>query len=92
MKLDAFSKLSTNTLVLHWLVGIMMIGLLATGIYMEENEVIALNGSLAGMGHSIHKYAGIAILIGVILHFAGALKHHIIDKDGTLRRMLGAEI
>ena len=186
MKVDTHSKLSTNTLVLHWLVGIMMIGLLATGIYMEENgvfalypwhksfgvliatfvvlrviwrvkngwlspvsdytkietllsrlvhyvliigtvlmpvsgfimsamgghgvdffgmelfarnpdpadpkEVIALNGTLAGMGHNIHEYAGIAILVGAFLHVVGALKHHIIDKDGTLRRMLGAEV
>jgi len=29
------------------------------------------------------------ILIGLILlHVAGALKHHVIDKDGTLRRMV----
>jgi len=184
MKFDTQSKLSTNTLVLHWVVGIMMIGLLASGIYMEENElfsfypwhksfgvliatfvvlrviwrikngwpspvrnytniekllskivhyiliigtvlmpvsgfimssmgghgvdffgmeliarnpdpanpqeVIALNGTFAGMGHSIHKFAGITIIVAVILHIAGALKHHIIDKDATLRRMLGS--
>lgn len=186
MKFDTDSKLSTNTLVLHWIVGLMMIGLLASGIYMEENEVfalypwhksfgaliaifvvlrviwrikngwlshvsdyssiekllskivnyvliigtvlmpisgfimsamgghgvdlfgmelvarnpdpadpkevIALNGTLAGMAHNMHKFAGIAILVGVIFHVIGALKHHVIDKDGTLRRMLGAEV
>lgn len=186
MKLDSHSKLSTTTLLLHWVVGIMMIGLLATGIYMEENEVfalypwhksfgvliatfvvlrvswrvkngwlshvsdytsiekllskivhylliigtvlmpisgfimsvmgghgvdffglelfarnpdpvdpkevIALNGPLAGAAHSMHKFAGITILVAVILHVVGALKHHVIDKDGTLRRMLGAEV
>lgn len=33
------------------------------------------------------------VLIGVItLHVAGALKHHVIDRDGTLRRMLGARV
>lgn len=32
-------------------------------------------------------------LIGVIgLHAAGALKHHLIDKDGTLRRMAGDKL
>lgn len=186
MKLDTHSKLSTNTLTLHWVVGIMMIVLLVTGIYMEENEiftlypwhksfgvliaafvvlrviwrikngwlspvrdyasiekllskivhyvliigtvlmpisgfimsamgghgvdffgmeliarnpdpadpneVVALNGTLAGIGHNMHKFAGMAILVGVILHVVGALKHHFIDKDGTLRRMLGAEV
>lgn len=186
MKLDTHSKLSPNTLFLHWVVGIMMIGLLATGIYMEENEVfalypwhksfgvliatfvllrviwrikngwlspvrdyasiekrlskivhyvliigsvlmpvsgfimsvmgghgvdffgmelvarnpdpadpkevIALNGTLAGIGHELHEIGGIAIIVGVILHVIGALKHHVIDKDGTLRRMLGVSI
>ena len=28
------------------------------------------------------------LLISILLHFLGALKHHIIDKDSTLRRML----
>lgn len=186
MEYDTHSKLSTNTLVLHWIVGIVMIALLATGIYMEENkvfslypwhksfgvliatfvvlrviwrikngwpshvsdyskiekmlskivhyiliigsvlmpisgfimsamgghgvdffglelvarnpdpanpkEVIALNGTLAGLGHTVHKFSGMAILVSLILHVVGAQKHHLIDKDGTLRRMLGAKI
>jgi cytochrome b561 len=33
------------------------------------------------------------ILAGaVVLHITGALKHHLVDKDGTLRRMLGATV
>lgn len=28
------------------------------------------------------------LLVSVLLHIAGALKHHVIDKDATLRRML----
>ena len=28
------------------------------------------------------------LLISIFLHFAGAIKHHLIDKDATLRRML----
>jgi len=27
-----------------------------------------------------------------LLHIAGALKHHLVDKDGTLKRMLGKTI
>jgi len=27
-----------------------------------------------------------------LLHIAGALKHHVKDKDGTLQRMLGKSI
>ncbi len=43
-------------------------------------------------GSFIHYWAGWA-LIGIIsLHVIGALKHHLMDKDGTLRRMLGARL
>lgn len=186
MEMDTYTKLSGNTLILHWVVAIMMIILLATGIYMEENEVlvlypwhksfgititlfvvlriiwrikngwlspvrdytkfekrlsiivhylliigtalmpisgfmmsalggygvelfglelvarnpdpsdpkevIPLNGAVAGFAHNAHGVGGNIIIIAVVLHLVGALKHHIIDKDGTLRRMLGAEV
>lgn len=40
----------------------------------------------------IHGWAG-WILAGIVaLHVTGALKHHLVDRDGTLRRMLGARI
>lgn len=40
----------------------------------------------------LHGWAG-WVLAGIIaVHVAGALKHHVIDGDGTLRRMLGARI
>ncbi|MCG8428633.1 MAG: cytochrome b/b6 domain-containing protein, partial [Chromatiales bacterium] len=58
----------------------------------NPTEVLALNGPLAGIAHEAHHYAGYAIIAGVVLHVVGALKHHIIDKDGTLGRMLGAKI
>ena len=31
-------------------------------------------------------------VIGETAHIAGALKHHLIDRDGTLRRMLGRSV
>lgn len=186
MKLDTQAKLSLYTVTLHWVVGIMMIGLLGTGLYMEQNEVfalypwhksfgvlialfvvlrvawrvrnrwpspvsdytrvekllsktvhwllligtvlmpisgfmmsamgghgvdffglelvarnpdptnpqevVALNGNLAQIGHTVHFLAGYALIAGVVLHVIGALKHHVMDQDGTLRRMLGAEV
>ena len=40
----------------------------------------------------VHGWAG-WILGGIIaLHAVGALKHHFLDHDGTLKRMLGARI
>jgi len=59
---------------------------------MNPQEVIALNGSLAQIGHTLHYLAGYTLIAAVVLHVIGALKHHVIDKDGTLRRMLGAEV
>lgn len=55
-------------------------------------EVIALNGVLAAVAHQIHSLAGDILIVGVVLHIAGAYKHPLVDKDGTLRRMLGAGV
>lgn len=44
----------------------------------------AVSATFAGL-HIVTKW----VLIGAIgLHVAGALKHHLVDRDGTLRRML----
>lgn len=47
---------------------------------------------LADIGGIIHEYTGKSLIAVISLHIAGALKHHLIDKDGTLRRMLGARV
>ena len=36
----------------------------------------------------IHEYGAYALMALVALHVAGAIKHHMIDKDSTLKRML----
>ena len=72
--------------------GIPLFGLELVAPNFVDGKAIALNGTLAGIGHEIHEYAGDALLVALGLHFLGALKHHIIDKDGTLRRMLGKSV
>ena len=52
-------------------------------------KMIPLNGPIAGFAHEAHSLLGKVIFVAVVLHIAGALKHHFIDKDFTLRRMLG---
>jgi cytochrome b561/polyisoprenoid-binding protein YceI len=37
---------------------------------------------------TIHVVAGKVLIGAILLHAAGALKHHVIDRDATLRRML----
>ena len=44
---------------------------------------------LGGLGHEIHEILANLAILAVLLHVAGGLKHHIIDKDATLTRMLG---
>lgn len=55
-------------------------------------KVIPINGSIAGFAHTAHWVVGYTLIAAVILHIAGAVKHQVIDKDSTLRRMLGAEV
>lgn len=58
----------------------------------NAQEVIPINGALAELGSVLHEYVSYIIIAALVLHIAGAFKHHIIDKDGTLIRMLGAKI
>lgn len=56
------------------------------------SKVIPLNGPLAEVMSSAHGILGFLLMLAILLHIAGALKHHVLDKDGTLRRMLGAKV
>jgi cytochrome b561 len=38
--------------------------------------------------HRIHNWGGKLVLALIVLHVAAALKHHFLDKDNTLERML----
>jgi len=40
---------------------------------------------------SVHWVATKVLVASLVLHIAGALKHHVIDRDATLRRMLPGE-
>ncbi|HMA49150.1 MAG TPA: cytochrome b [Magnetospirillaceae bacterium] len=47
------------------------------------------DGRLADLGQAAHHWIGWTLLGLTGLHVAGALKHHFIDRDRTLVRMLG---
>lgn len=36
----------------------------------------------------VHLYLAVGLVVALILHIAGALKHHFLDQDDTLLRML----
>lgn len=54
--------------------------------------VLPLNETMAGNAHQAHEVIGTLLIATVALHVIGALKHHFMDKDGTLSRMLGGKI
>ncbi|WP_421982912.1 cytochrome b [Roseibium sp.] len=55
----------------------------------ENGRPQALNEGLAEMAEEVHHYTGYALIAAIVLHVAGALKHHLVDGDNTLRRMVG---
>lgn len=59
-------------------------------------ELIAESGVenefLAGFGHTFHEYGGKLLILFVVLHALGAIKHQFIDKDGTISRMIGRRV
>jgi len=44
--------------------------------------------AVGGVAHELHEILAFAMLGLLVLHVAGALKHHFIDRDNTLARML----
>ncbi|MCV2367807.1 cytochrome b [Roseateles oligotrophus] len=56
---------------------------------MQPGEVLSHNKSLEVLAQNLHEYFGYAVVALLLLHIAGALKHHWVDKDATLLRMLG---
>lgn len=55
----------------------------------NPGKVIALNKGLAGQASAMHETLALVLAVALLLHIVGALKHHLIDKDRTLPRMLG---
>lgn len=52
-------------------------------------QAVPFHAALSDLGQTLHGYFGYALLGLVALHVAGALKHHLLDRDMTLARMLG---
>ncbi len=52
---------------------------------------IATNKILANIMDQAHKTIAWILIVLIILHIAGAMKHHFIDKDTVLKRMLPGE-
>jgi cytochrome b561 len=57
-------------------------GLLELPVLLEKNK------ELAERLEDMHEAGFNLMMVLLVLHVAGAIKHHVIDKDDTLRRML----
>jgi len=55
----------------------------------DPTKVIAFNGPVAHLGHEAHEILGNIMVAAIALHIVGAYKHHFLDKDRTMLRMLG---
>lgn len=82
--------------------GMLMSGLGGRGIYvfgvelMAKNldaagEVLPINPMIAGIAHEAHGWIAYVVIGALVLHIAGAIKHHVMDKDRTLMRMVKGE-
>lgn len=52
-------------------------------------NIVAENDSLHEFAEDFHGTTGQVMIAVILLHIAGALKHHFVYKDATLLRMLG---
>ena len=51
-------------------------------------DLVGESEQIGSIARAVHGYAAYTLIALIGLHFAGAMKHHVIDRDSTLRRML----
>ena len=90
--------------IVHFVMYLALIGLFVSGylISTEDGRSIdvfdwfsvpalgALFENQADLSGDIHFYCAWAIILMAAVHAMAAIKHHMINKDNTLRKMIGA--
>lgn len=69
--------------------GFGIFGLEFVASHYEAGKAVPVNAVMSELGQALHSWIGYGLLALLALHVGAALKHHFIDKDSTLRRMLG---
>ena len=84
----------------HHLLYLLMVALPISGIVMATYSKYGIkwfgvpfikgldNNPMRELFKEVHEIIGVIILLVIIVHIVGALKHKFIDKDDTLKRML----
>lgn len=89
--------------IAHSMLYVLLFSLMITGYLISTADGRALEvfnwfsipATISGIEHQediagdIHEILAFSLIAFVVLHAAGAIKHHVIDKDNTLKRMLG---
>ncbi|MEM7121518.1 MAG: cytochrome b [Pseudomonadota bacterium] len=47
------------------------------------------SGSVNKIAGGVHEWLAYALIAIIVVHVAAAVKHHVVDKDATLKRMVG---
>ena len=91
----------------HWILLIATVAMPVSGMMMILGDGRAIDVfGLFGIGpvvaapvrpvtsaaHVIHGLGSNILILAIVLHVAGAVKHHAIDRDGTLKRMFGHRV
>jgi len=58
------------------------------GVFDMPALPVAWDKQTAGLFHDLHEVTATLMLILIGLHVGAALKHHFVDRDGTVRRMV----
>ena len=54
----------------------------------QDLPLVPKSATVEHAAAAMHWLCGKLLMVSIALHIAGALKHHLIDRDATLRRML----
>ncbi|WP_105168940.1 cytochrome b [Pseudoalteromonas sp. T1lg23B] len=54
-----------------------------------NDEIVPFNETIFIIAKNAHSLIGYGLSALIVAHIAAAFKHHMVDKDATLRRMLG---
>ncbi|MCB1615146.1 MAG: cytochrome b [Pseudomonadales bacterium] len=57
----------------------------------QPGEMLAYNETLSSFAYQLHGALGTVLIVVISLHIAAALKHHFIDGDNVLKRMMGRQ-
>jgi len=61
------------------------------GLFEMPDPIVPGDKALEQIFASVHFWSAIAMLIILLTHIGAALKHHFVDKDNVLRRMVRGE-